>query len=98
MDIQLELERRALDRRRVFLSGTLRVAGRPARSVKILDLSTGGCALEPGGSLKTHQLIWVRLPGLESWESSVAWMKDSRVGVQFKRPLHPAVLANLILS
>jgi hypothetical protein len=38
----------------------------------------------------------VKLGDVESWEADVAWVSGDRAGLQFRRPLHPAVLQRLI--
>jgi len=35
--------------------------------------------------------IWISLPGLESIQAEICWVKDWTVGVEFTRPLYPSV-------
>jgi hypothetical protein len=96
MTTEIELERRSLCRHEVCFDGTLRSTGKSARQITILDLSTGGCAIDPAGFLTLNQLVWVRLPGLESWEASVAWVKQGCAGIRFSRPMHAAVIERYV--
>ena len=40
--------------------------------------------------------VWLKLPGLESLHSRVAWMSGHLMGCEFVRPLHPAVLQMVV--
>jgi hypothetical protein len=93
---EIHLERRSADRTDVQLDAGIRQSGASGRSVRVLNLSAAGCAFEPAGLLRQDQLIWVRLPGLESWAGKVTWVKDGRAGCEFERKLHPAVLDRLL--
>jgi len=35
--------------------------------------------------------IWISLPGIESIQAEVCWVKEWTVGVEFNRPLYPSV-------
>ena len=35
--------------------------------------------------------IWISLPGIESIQAEVCWVKEWTVGVEFSRPLYPSV-------
>jgi len=35
--------------------------------------------------------IWISLPGLESIQAEICWVKEWTVGVEFSRPLYPSV-------
>jgi hypothetical protein len=93
---ELEPERRISERSVTTLNGSIRLPGRIARHIKVLDLSTDGCSIETAVFVMADQLVWVRLPGLESWESTVAWVKEGLAGLKFKYALHPAVVASLV--
>jgi hypothetical protein len=41
--------------------------------------------------------LWVKLDGLESIEAIVCWVEESRLGLMFKAPLHPAVFDMLLV-
>nr|WP_294849580.1 PilZ domain-containing protein [uncultured Sphingomonas sp.] len=59
--------------------------------VNILDFSPEGCRIEIPINVDVGDSIFISLPGLETIESKVRWKKDWSVGVEFVRPLYPAV-------
>lgn len=59
--------------------------------VNILDFSPEGCRIEIPIYVDEGDSIFISLPGLETIESKVRWKKDWEVGVEFLRPLYPAV-------
>lgn len=89
-------DHRKTQRRDVALGAGLRQRGASGVTVQVLDLSITGfravthLELEPGTDL------WLKLPGLESLHSRVAWMRGQMIGAEFVRPLHPAVLDMII--
>lgn len=68
-----------------------RRAGDHRYRVNILDFSPGGCRMELPVSVSTGDTIWISLPGLESIQGEIAWVKEWTVGVEFARPLYPSV-------
>ena len=42
-------------------------------------------------SVVSGDRIWISLPGIESIQAEVCWVKEWIVGVEFARPLYPAV-------
>ncbi|MBA3666614.1 MAG: PilZ domain-containing protein [Sphingomonas sp.] len=69
----------------------LRRAGDHRYRVNILDFSPAGCRIELPERVLLQEIIWVSLPGIETLEARVQWVKDWVAGVEFTRPLHPAV-------
>lgn len=59
--------------------------------VNILDFSPAGCRIEIPIYVDEGDSIFITLPGLETIEGKVRWKKDWIVGVEFLRPLYPAV-------
>ena len=57
----------------------------------ILDFSPDGCRVEAPVRVKPDDIIWISLPGLETIQGTVCWVKEWMVGVEFANPLHPAV-------
>jgi hypothetical protein len=64
---------------------------RAASPVTVVDLSTHGCGIELDSHVELGARVWLALPGLEPWPSRVAWSQDRRAGLEFDRPMHPAV-------
>ncbi len=61
--------------------------------VNILDFSPEGCRIESPVTVSVGDTIWISLPGLESIQGQVCWVKQWTVGVEFARPLYPSVFA-----
>ena len=68
-----------------------RRAGDQRYRVNILDFSPEGCRMELPVNVSPGDTIWISLPGLESIQAEVCWVKDWTVGVEFARPLYPSV-------
>lgn len=68
-----------------------RRAGDHRYRVNILDFSREGCRIELPERVLPNEIIWISLPGLETLQARVAWVKNWTAGVEFIRPLHPSV-------
>ena len=67
-----------------------------AAQAQLIDLSEHACQLRgcpPRG--RTGDRIRICLAGLEPLSGKVKWMRHGDVGVQFNRPLHPAVVDHI---
>ena len=69
----------------------LRRRGHHNFTVKVYDLSREGCKLEFLERPELDETVWVKFEGLELLQAKVCWLEDLCVGVEFERPLHPAV-------
>jgi hypothetical protein len=87
---------RRAERKEVALGAGLRQRGAHAVTVQVLDLSTDGFRAATHLDLVPGSDVWLKLPGLESLHSRVAWMQGHMMGCQFVRPLHPAVLQMVV--
>lgn len=62
----------------------------------VVDVSENGCRIELcSGSVRAGQHVTVKISGLEAWSGVVRWAEKFQVGVEFTRPLHPAVVDHL---
>jgi hypothetical protein len=68
-----------------------RRAGDHRYRVNILDFSPEGCRMELPVTVEVGDTIWISLPGIESIQAEVCWVKEWTVGVEFSRPLYPSV-------
>jgi len=59
--------------------------------VNLLDFSPQGCRVELPVRVNDEDLIWINLPGLEAVQSGISWVEEWVAGVEFDKPLHPAV-------
>jgi hypothetical protein len=80
----------------IELGAGLRARGGTGVSIDILDLSVSGFRASTHLALAPGADVWLRLPGLEPYQASVAWSKGNYVGCKFERPLHPAVLEMIV--
>jgi hypothetical protein len=87
---------RQAERKHVALGAALRQRGAGGVTIRVQDLSTHGFRAETHLELLPGTDIWLRLPGLEAWHGRVAWAEGNQIGCAFERPLHPAVLDNLL--
>ena len=55
------------------------------------DLTTHGCRISSPERLDSGERVWVQLPSLQSLCANVKWTNSWQSGVEFERPLHPAV-------
>lgn len=65
----------------------------PRWTARMRDISTQGCCVDTVERLQPDERLFVYLPGIETIESSARWTDGFTAGVQFDRPLHPAVFA-----
>lgn len=61
-------------------------------TARMFDLSISGCCIVSAEPPRTGTQILIRIPGLEFWSGTVAWSREGAVGVEFHKPLHPAVV------
>lgn len=75
---------------------TLRRPGKNNYRVRAFDASPGGCKLEFIERPDLGESIWVRFEGMELLEARVCWTEGFIAGVEFQKPIHPAVFQNLL--
>ena len=68
-----------------------RRAGEHRWRVGVLDISPQGCRIELPVKVVPDDTIWVNFPGLEAIQGKVCWVKEWIAGIEFDRPLYPAV-------
>lgn len=59
--------------------------------VNVLDISLQGCRVELPIRVTPEDMIWVTFPGIEAIQGKICWVREWVAGVEFDRPLHPAV-------
>ena len=74
----------------------LRRSGRLGYRVRAFDASPLGCKLEFVERPRFDERVWVKFDGLDAIEGIVRWIDGFIAGVEFVRPLHPAVFAALL--
>jgi hypothetical protein len=84
------------DRSSVEAEVSLRRAGKLNFRVRLFDLSPAGCKAEFVERPELYEQLWVKFDGMEAIEAIVCWIAGSKVGMNFTRPIHPAVFALLL--
>ena len=64
--------------------------------VVLEDVSTGGCKVELVEFVEVNDHIIARFPGIEPFSAKVSWADARFAGIDFDRPLHPAVFEQLL--
>lgn len=87
---------RKSDRVSLAAEVSLRRAGQLNYRVRVFDASPHGCKLEFVERPKLDESVWVKFEGMEALEASVCWLEGFAAGVEFKKPIHPAVVETLV--
>jgi len=74
----------------------LRRSGQHNYLVQVFDLSREGCKIEFVERPRLDETVWVKFEGLEPVEATVCWIEGLSIGVEFLRPIHPAVFELLV--
>jgi len=74
----------------------LRRRGHHNFTVQVFDLSPEGCKLEFLERPQLDETVWVKFEGLDLLEATVCWLEAQCAGVEFARPIHPAVFELLV--
>jgi hypothetical protein len=73
-----------------------RRAGLNSYRVKVFDASRHGCKAEFVERPQLGETVWIKFDGLEALESIVRRTDGFLVGIEFIRPLHPAVFQSIV--
>lgn len=87
---------RRAPRRIVNLAAALRDEGAVTSAARVSDISTGGCRIEAETPLEVGAQIWLKMPGLETKRSRIAWANGRICGCEFEIPLHQAEIDTLM--
>ncbi len=74
----------------------LRRSGHHHYIVNVYDISPEGCRIEFVDRPRLDETVWVKFEGLDAIESTVCWLKGADAGVEFVRPIYPAVFDSLV--
>ena len=75
---------------------SLRRTGQKNYRANVYDVSQHGCKVEFVERPALEEVVWVKFDGLEALEALVCWIDEFAVGLEFQRPLHPAVFDTLL--
>lgn len=74
----------------------LRRSGQINYRVRIFDASPFGCKVEFVERPALDEMLWVKFEGLEPLASVVCWICGATAGLEFAKPIHPAVFDTLL--
>lgn len=74
----------------------LRRSGQRNYRVKLFDLSPHGCKIEFVERPRLDEVVWAKFEGLDALEAMVCWIDGSAGGLEFNRPIYPAVFDMLV--
>lgn len=74
----------------------LRRSGQRGYRVPLSNLSPYGCTLEFAERPLLDEIVWVKFDELEGIEASVCWVDGFAAGLEFRRPINPAVFELLL--
>lgn len=89
-------ERRETVRFATEIAIGLREAGRHRMPATLTSLSTAGASVSGVTLSDSAQLVWIRLPGLESLPARRCWSTPGAAGFAFDAPLHPTVAWHVV--
>ena len=83
---------------RVSIQGEvqLRRSGKHNYVVNVFDISREGCRTEFVERPRLDETVWVKFEGLEALEATVCWTEGFAAGLEFVRPIYPAVFELLV--
>jgi hypothetical protein len=92
----VEEERRIVPRGQVSGDIIVRRVGSFPFSVRVANVSIGGCGIELVDGYEVDDSLVARFPQLEPLGGRVCWTKGHRAGMEFSKMIHPAVLHALL--
>ena len=87
---------RAFERVAVKAELSLRRRGRQRYVANLFDLTPNGCRVEFIEKPKCGEIVWAKLDSFDSIEATVRWVDGFGGGLEFVRPIYPAVFAMLL--
>jgi hypothetical protein len=75
---------------------SLKRSGYGRSTVRIHDLSPHGCKVDFIDRPRLDEKVSVKIKGLEVLSAMVCWVELSTVGLEFDKPIHPAVFDMLV--
>lgn len=94
-DMADQKERRRTERVALDTAIDFRRAKEHRFEVRMQDLSAQGCKVALPERVGRLQTVWITMPGLETLRSDVRWASEWVAGVEFERPMHPAVFDHM---
>jgi hypothetical protein len=74
----------------------LRRQGTHSFVCEVTDVSPEGCKVEFVERPRLDETVWIKFEGLDAIQSHVVWVEGCEAGVEFLRPIYPAVFQMLV--
>lgn len=78
------------------IPATMQRHGKVKYPVTVYEMTATGCRVEFVDRPDVGEPVHMRFAGLQPMEGNVRWLAGSQAGIQFERPIHPAVFDLLI--
>lgn len=85
------IEQRRASRFALAMGINVRAKGSYPVPATLTSMSRYGCTVTGALLSRSHDLLWVRIPGLESQAAELRWTERGSAGLAFRYPLHEAV-------
>lgn len=97
-DEEAQPEQRPRRHRRIEVRAqiSLRRQGRHHYFAQLFDLAPTGCKVEFVERPRPGEMLWAKFEGLEALEARVCWVNGFFGGIEFVRPIYPAVFDLLL--
>lgn len=80
----------------VELKSCVRTGGMKIQDVALSNISAAGCCIAIAEHyVEVDRTIIIQPDSLEGLEARVRWVRDGKAGLEFARPLYPAVVEHL---
>lgn len=88
---------RAFNRASLTAELSLRRQGRQAYRGNLFDLTPKGCRVEFIETPRVGEKMWAKIDFFDSIEATVRWVEGFYGGLEFARPIYPAVFELLLV-
>src|SRR5918995_37253 len=99
MELYAALDPRRSDRPLIELAA---IVGHPRTgrrfAAELVEISCEGCRLLTTELVAYGDQVLVSVPGLARWPARVVWVRSGAAGVEFHRPLGPAMVAYYVAT
>jgi PilZ domain len=95
-DASAEQTLRQHERLQLSAEIVLRRMGRQQYQARLLDLTPAGCKVEFVERPRAEEILWIRFHRFDAIEAKVRWVDGFYGGLEFARPIYPAVFDLLL--
>lgn len=96
-EVEVSQTPRAFERAVLTAELSLRRRGRHGYIASLYDVTPNGCRVEFIEKPRCGEKVWAKLDSFDSIEATVRWIDGFYGGLEFVRPIHPAVFKILLV-